>query len=315
MFDSEINNSCFYKIAMKILKMSGHIDCTEPLFTNHTPEQFLYIDNQSTVAFSNSQRMLIKSMKNISNLCALNDSVFEQKTERSIDFYSIELVCRSSLRSQIANEIHTLIDQIDVCDATVIIFFHNGSILISMSGFGEGVIISDWYLAETEMELLCDKISIVNISLRTAKSYFYDLIYSIARDYYIYPISRDEAMLSFFPINYFQESDLELINREDLEESIENALNYYLHIYGDDYVDPSIISKSNSRSDIGTELDLMLLEMDDSDELLNEEMEKELNELTSNDSEIEYEDYQYENISPEAFEDPSVMVKLLEKGI
>ena len=59
----------------------------------------------------------------------------------------------------------------------------------------------------------------------------------------------------------------------------------------------------------------MLLEMDDSDELLNEEMEKELNELTSNDSEIEYEDYQYENISPEAFEDPSVMVKLLEKGI
>ena len=90
--------------------------------------------------------------------------------------------------------------------------------------------------------------------------------------------------------------------------------------YGDDYVDyDEEIRPSTNSSDISADLDMMLLEMDmESDNLFYEddddtESEDDDFEETEESEESEPDFYEYEDVDPEIFRDPTLMVKWLNK--
>ena len=90
-------------------------------------------------------------------------------------------------------------------------------------------------------------------------------------------------------------------------------------LYGNDYVDydDSVVIK---KVDVGKELDLMLLEMDDDNgNPFNEEIEPEDN-LDEEDEFLEeetdqnnFDTYEFDDVDPEIFKDPTLMVKWLKK--
>ena len=89
----------FYIYAMKLFLNAGHVFASSPEFINHSSEQFVYFDNKFEVSFSKSQRLLLREFNNISRLF----------TENECAFFSINLITNYQNRSQVANDIHMLI--------------------------------------------------------------------------------------------------------------------------------------------------------------------------------------------------------------
>lgn len=70
------------------------------------------------------------------------------------------------------------------------------------------------------------------------------------------------------------------------------------------------------KSEINAELDMMLLEIDDVDKELGDPFDEEDGEADDEmfDEEYEKDEYEFEDIDPEIFKDPTLMVKFLEKA-
>lgn len=82
------------------------------------------------------------------------------------------------------------------------------------------------------------------MTLQTCDDYFEDFIYAIAREYYIHPISFENASYGMIPIDMLCPKatfDNEFVicdevTKEDIKETIRANLSYYETIYGNDYV-------------------------------------------------------------------------------
>ena len=222
------------------------------------------------------------------------------------------------MRSQVANDVHMLLDSIISADATIVLFRHGDNFLLSMVGFGQKSILSDWYLIEDHFEEFIEKLHIANVSIKSAKEYFFDLIYSVAREYYTYPVTREMAMYSLLPIDYFGSDTYGYVDREQIQNLINNALNFYIYQYCDDYVEQEQYRLTHERDlNVGAELDLMLLDMDDEDN--GNPFGEELEDPDEDFEDEEYrednvlDEYEFDDVDPEIFEDPTLMVKWLEK--
>jgi len=315
----------FYRFAMKLFSEAGHADASLPVFVNHSPEQVVYFDNKDSVSLSKRQREELKNFQNVSYLFTLGDELFDNNSQHQIVFYSLELICRNSMRSQVAYDVHMLLYPIIGSEATVLLCKHEDKVLLSLAGYQQESILSDWYSIEGDYEDFVEKLHIANVSLKSAREYFFDLVYSTAREYYTYSVSSEMTMYSLLPIDYFSRNEDGFIDREEIRDLIMNVLNSYLYEYGDDYVEQERYSLAKERAlNVGAELDLMLLGMEDdeNDNPFGEELDDvdEYFEVDEYSEELEHEEtekdkYEFDEINPEIFKDPTLMVKWLEKNI
>ena len=118
-------------------------------------------------------------------------------------------------------------------------------------------------------------------------------------------------MYSMLPIDYFSRIDYGYIDREEIQQMIRDALNLYLYQYGSDYVELEQKDIGDYQDlSVSSELDLILLDMDDDDENDDNPFGEELDDDYD---EIELDEYEYEDLDPELFEDPTLLVKWLER--
>ena len=157
---------------------------------------------------------------------------------------------------------------------------------------------------------------IANFSIVRGTDYFSDMIYLLARNYYQ---SGQPSTYELIPIDFISRAGVDEIDREALNQYVQDQLNAPLYEYGDDYVEYDE-SAQIQNTDIGADLDLMLLEMDDEDDNpFGEDIEPEDDlddddEFFDEDAESENKDeYEFDDIDPEIFRDPLLMVKWLNR--
>ena len=294
----------FYRYAMDLFQKSGHAIISEPVFANHSFEQFAYIDTEDTIVLSKNQRNSFSNYSNISKLFTLENDVFEITTADIITVYSAIIHSDRTARSQCAFDAHVIIQKADRSDATIVLFKHENSILVSFMGYGQDVYLSDWFSADDEY--LIERMHISNVSINSPLRYYVDFVYNLARDYYTHPVSREFAKYCSLPDDYFAKSAFDEIDREYVLEEIRKCLHQSEYEYGDDYVSQGeLISYGDINFD--KEFALIMLEM----ELEKDSSVTEASVVREVRTEKDY--YELGNINPELFRDASLMVKWLER--
>lgn len=303
---SDYDGEVFYKCAMELFSEAGHVFTSVPEFINHSPEQFVYFDNKSDVSLSKDQRALFRTFNNVSLLFSVN----------GCSFFSINLMTAKSERSQAAHDIHTMIHPFVGNDGTICLFRFDDEVMLSFIGFGCRCILSDWYPVEGSNNQLLERLSIANMSIERNVDYFTDMVYTLARNYYLYGRASTYGIL---PIDFITNAEMVGASKEELDRFIAYALAESQREYGDDYVEYDE-SLSIKEENISAELDLMLLEMDDeNDNPFGEEIESDDDYLDDdeffdeNAEAVEQDAYEFDEVDPEIFRDPTLMVKWLNK--
>ena len=178
-------------------------------------------------------------------------------------------------------------------------------------GFGYHCILSDWYPMFDPYDMLLHRLDIINMSIKSGREYFDDLVYNLAREYYI--VGTNVSAFTVLPRNVISQLERDEISREDLDEMVRDEMFAAYRQYGDDYVeyDESIPIKSD---DISSDLDLLLLDMDmeGDDNPFGEEIEE--NDIDSDEEDsLAHDIYEFDDVDPEVFKDPTLLVKLLKR--
>ncbi len=302
----EHDGESFYIYAMELFSKTGHVFASVPEVINHSPEQFCYFDNKSDVALSQNQRAMFRTFNNISRLFSFNGCVF----------FSLNILTTKRERSQAAHDIHTMIHPIIGADGTICLFRYDNEVMVSFMGFGYRCILSDWYPIEDDYERLLKRLDISNMSIEFGVDYFTDMVHVLARSYYLY---RQPSTYEILPIDFISNAEIDGLDREKLDKFIEYVLAEPQQEYGDDYVE-YYESITDKRENVSAELDLMLLEMDNEDDNpFGEEIESE-DDIFDEDESFEdnaesakKDEYEFDDVDPEIFRDPTLLVKWLNK--
>ena len=275
MSDSKLDGIDFYRDAMELFYEAGHVYTLDPEFFNHSAQEFVYFDNSTAVSIPKDQRYLLELVNNISRLFTVNHCAF----------FSANLLSAKKYRSQIAHDFHAMIHFNVGTEASIFVFRYNDEMMFSFMGYGNRCILSDWYPIIDDAGELLEKLDIANM-----------------------------------PIDFLSRFDLDPVDREQIDDYINLQVAAAERTYGDDYVDYDEDIRPNTKSsDISKDLDIMLLEMDmESDNLFDEddddtESEDDDFEETEESEESEPDFYEYEDVDPEIFRDPTLMVKWLNK--
>ena len=290
---------------MELFSKAGHVANSQPEYINHSAEQLAYFDSTTEIALSREQRNLFKLFNKVSRLFTENQCVF----------FSINLLSTKGTRSQAGHDIHTMIHPLIGTRGTVCLFRHDDEIMLSFMGFGLRCILSDWYPMNDDSGSLLEKLDIANVCISRSYDYFMDMVYILARDYYI---SGEPSIYGLLPSNFINEAGIDEVDREALDQYVQKQLIAPILKYGDDYVEYDESSRVRDVN-IGTDLDLMLLDLDDEeDNPFGEEVESDddfdEDEFFDEDSENdERDEYEFDDVDPEIFRDPTLMVKWLNR--
>ena len=181
--------------------------------------------------------------------------------------------------------------------------------MLSFIGFGYRCILSDWYPMFDPYDKLIHRLDITNMGINSGREYFDDFVYNLARGYYIF--GTNASPFAVLPINALSQLDRDEISRDDLDEIIRNEMFAIYRQYGDDYVEYNESAPTRSE-DIGSDIDLMLLDMDmeDDDNPFGEDIEDD-DFGSDEDDFLTRDEYEFADIDPEVFRDPTLLVKLL----
>ena len=308
MSDSKLDGIDFYRDAMELFYEAGHVYTLDPEFFNHSAQEFVYFDNSTDVSIPKDQRYLLELVNNISRLFTVNHCAF----------FSANLLSAKKYRSQIAHDFHAMIHFNVGTEASIFVFRYNDEMMFSFMGYGNRCILSDWYPIIDDAGELLEKLDIANMPINSGADYFIGFVDTLARPYYLaYP---EVFVHTLLPIDFLSRFDLDPVDREQIDDYINLQVAAAERTYGDDYVDYDEDIRPNTKSsDISKDLDIMLLEMDmESDNLFDEddddtESEDDDFEETEESEESEPDFYEYEDVDPEIFRDPTLMVKWLNK--
>lgn len=306
--DIEFQNQpeLFYEYAIALFVETGHTDSTEPEFSNHSAERFVYFDfGDKSMSLSSSQRDLLRSFDNVSRLFTAN----------GCEFFSINLSTMPRYRSAVAHDVHTMIHPLSGVQGTIVLFRCDECVLLSFMGFGHHCMLSDWYTIPDDDLELRDKLDIANMTILGDVDYFLDFVYILARPYYL--VEKASATFSLIPIDARARIDNGELDRDDTDRIVKEQLLAPQYEYGYDYVEYDE-QASSKKDNISADIDLMLLEIDDNDdnpfsEVLesdDEDFDEFGDEYTG---EFDLDEYGFDDVDPNIFRDPTLMVKWLKK--
>ena len=311
-----MNNMQFYEYVLPLLIEAGHVITSVPVYANHTSGETLYIDSSKDVMVSSFERELLTLIDNVSLLVDIRWAGILDELDENVQVFSITVDFPERVRSQNVAEIHHLLQQYWSCTHSIVFFKNRESYIISFADNDCSHILSDWWDIETNYYDVVERIGVENIFLETCKDYFFDFLFAIAREYYIHPISFEEAAYGLMPIDYISKSlssDFP-ISKEDVKKMIESNLVTFESLYGDDYVEPVYTGMDElvKYHNISDEIDRISFELELAEDENNDQFEYEDDEFIEDNEADIVEDYD-EDIDPAIFDDPVLMVKWLEK--
>lgn len=299
------------QFAMDLFFEAGQAESVSPIYKDHSSTQtvFFDFDNSVSLSLSDYQRLLLDRFTDVSYLFFLDDDAFKIKRNRIIKFYSAELIGTKSMRSQLAYDIHYLLHPLTGSYASVFLFKSDDMVMISIMTSHERNVLSDWYSVTTDADGLMNRLGIESVSLQSAHSYIEDLAYNVGRGYYIYPRRPEMALYTYLPTDYFVNPDYAHIDRDDTKEFINKVLYEHISQYGDDYIEKTHDTE-NTNSSINREVDLLLLSIDEDEDQGTDNLDNK----PFNEEQVDSQDeYDFGDVDPEIFKDPTLMVKWLEK--
>lgn len=302
----------------EMLHDAGHMITSVPVYTNHSASEALYIDSIKDVTTSRSERTLLMQLSNISLMAELSwPGVVEDLTE-TVHIYSITMDVSEKNRSQIVADTHRLLHQYWDCHHSIVFYKNRNQYIISFADKDQSHILSDWFDINVDYDEVVERLDTANISFESSISYYSDFIYAVARKYYLYPISVEEATYSMIPVTFVASAFgvKTEASKDDVKALAKANLLYYETLYGDDYVAPVLVGYDEQAQfrRMATELDRISFELELAAELDDEDIE-----ITIDDNDDlgefddEFGDDFDEDLDPAIFDDPVLMVKWLER--
>lgn len=296
----------FYGEAMNLYQDAGHIFTSLPIYANHTYKQVIYFDSEKPLLPDLSMTRIIEQARYISHLFDLGDSVFEIETGSQISYYSIVLGCDKKNRSKIAHDIHFLLHQSFSANLSVVLFKHENSFLMSIAGFDNDIILSDWYSYFEKYDVFVQLIHVAQLSIESTYEFVADLSYFVARECYKHPAFAKTEIYGLVPTHYFCTASPD--DREPIKDLVKRLASEEQHMDDDDYVEP-ITEYVYDLGDIDAELNMLSFELDREDGIPEAISGGDGDEF----DDIELDEYEYKDVDPEIFDDPSLMLKWFDK--
>lgn len=314
-----MDDKLFYEYVLSLLFEAGHVITPFPIYRNHTSNEALYIDSKEDVVLNRFDRGLLSLMDNVSLLADIKWPGVVDELDENVQIYSITVNFSNRCRSQSVADIHHLMQRYWNCTHSIVFFKHCEKYIVSFANNVCSHILSDWRNVGMDYDDIIDRICVGNISLTASNEYFHDFLYAVAREYYIRPISFEEASYGLMPADYITKSLASDISfsKDEIKEIIQSNLVAFETVYGDDYVEPKYtgMEELNQHHNISAEIDRISFELElnsDIDDAQLEQFDFE-EEGFEEDNDDDFFDGYDENVDPAIFDDPVLMVKWLEK--
>ena len=314
-------NTQFYEYVSMLLKESGHMVTSEPIYINHTATETLYIDSIKDVTVTRFDRELLQCIENVSLLIELTWSEVIAELSETVQIYSITVDFSDRVRSELVADIHHLLHQYWSCDHSIVFFKNRNQYIISFADKEQSHILSDWFDLNVDYDETVARLNIGCMSLANSAEYFTDFIYAVARSYYLQPISFEYASYGMMPRDYIKVG-LDAgygITKEDIKELIRCNMAVYERQYGTNYVAP-LRPDSNAHPhyhDITAELERLSFELELASDAEDDEQIVLFGFDSADDDFIEDDGFFDDldaDINDAIFDDPSLMVKWLERS-
>ena len=316
-----LDDTQFYEYILSLLTETGHVITPIPIYANHTSNEVLYFDSIKGAMATEYDRGILNLIDNVSLLSEISWSNASDNHKKTLQILSITVNFVERDRSQNVADVHDLLQKYWNCTHSIVFFKNKEKFIVSFASIKCSHILSDWYNIKTGNNDLVWRISIENMSLSTCENYFYDFMYAIAREYYIYPISFEEASYGLALTNYIinrESSDIPIV-RDDIEEIVRGNLAYYEYLYEEDYVEPIYRNNCNYIKDAYNNIDEFINYQDIIDEIDYISFELEFNEEIDEKQHEQFsfeDDFfgNYDDIDSAIFDDPILMIKWIEKN-
>ena len=314
-------NTQFHEYVSMLLKESGHMVTSEPIYINHTATETLYIDSTKDVTVTRFDRELLQCIENVSLLIELTWSEVIAELSETVQIYSITVDFSDRVRSELVADIHHLLHQYWSCDHSIVFFKNRNQYIISFADKEQSHILSDWFDLNVDYDETVARLNIGCMSLANSAEYFTDFIYAVARSYYLQPISFEYASYGMMPRDYIKVG-LDAgygITKEDIKELIRCNMAVYERQYGTNYVAP-LRPDSNAHPhyhDITAELERLSFELELASDAEDDEQIVLFGFDSADDAFIEDDGFFDDldaDINDAIFDDPSLMVKWLERS-
>ena len=314
-------NTQFHEYVSMLLKESGHMVTSEPIYINHTATETLYIDSTKDVTVTRFDRELLQCIENVSLLIELTWSEVIAELSETVQIYSITVDFSDRVRSELVADIHHLLHQYWSCDHSIVFFKNRNQYIISFADKEQSHILSDWFDLNVDYDETVARLNIGCMSLANSAEYFTDFIYAVARSYYLQPISFENASYGMMPRDYIKVG-LDAgygITKEDIKELIRCNMAVYERQYGTNYVAP-LRPDSNAHPhyhDITAELERLSFELELASDAEDDEQIVLFGFDSADDDFIEDDGFFDDldaDINDAIFDDPSLMVKWLERS-
>lgn len=314
-----MDDKLFYEYVLSLLFEAGHVITPFPIYRNHTSNEALYIDSKEDVVLNRFDRGLLSLMDNVSLLADIKWPGVVDELDENVQIYSITVNFSNRCRSQSVADIHHLMQRYWNCTHSIVFFKHCEKYIVSFANNVCSHILSDWRNVGMDYDDIIDRICVGNISLTTSNEYFHDFLYAVAREYYIRPISFEEASYGLMPADYITKSLASDISfsKDEIKEIIQSNLVAFETVYGDDYVQPKYtgMEELNQHHNISAEIDRISFELELNSDIDDAQLDQSdfEEEGFEEDNDDDFFDGYDENVDPAIFDDPVLMVKWLEK--
>lgn len=317
---STVDSGDIYKIGIDFFSLMNYPVKKLDKVVNSKLDSFLAYHMERRVQFSPYEYEYLRNIRSISGLFTLIEKDIDINNSskdfyEAIHFLTIDLICLKRDRSLYAYYITKILNKA-YAHPTFILMHHDGCIVFTSQLYDDynnensgEVYLSDWYncyCEDYEKLIKLTQISFENHSQSCMASLYKDMIYSIAREYYIYKESYEYLSYGYFvgKASYFLLDSASTI-KDHLEQSKEHY-SYYHQKYGEDYFEEEHI-------------EILLPEEDDLD--FDEFSESMLEEFVEDEDDFgDYEDDEYNSydleingLKNEDFKDPLKILDYIER--
>ena len=264
--DLFLDNESLDSIAMKFFSAIGHTCASAALYSDNDPMHFVYETLATKTALSSADRTALLFAKNMSLLFKMDNSVFDSARSTAIYYFSVDLDVPKGDRSATASEIQMIVARI-VKSRTVIFFRNESAYMLSFSTKNsdgkESAILSDWFFANSHDDCFYESLASYNFSFASAYTFYTDFCRAAARQYYIYPCSRELARYDILPSLLGSNENNDSLTREDIADMVRDILLEPVKAYGDDYIDDVNLTAYATDDSEDTDFDLLEYELEE----------------------------------------------------
>jgi len=240
-FSDTLSACNFSQGALNVFKVLGLTERDKPVYSSTSALAFAYNNLPSDLVLTSDERQTLALLAQMAHLFDITD--FDD-ADVYVCFFAVDLGIYNSSRSLNQYAVHSIIAR--TAPYCSVVIFRNGdavslSVAFCKASIVKSIFLSDWFeLSSVKINEFFLSIGMATLSSDNAIFFVNDLVYLIARDYYIRPLSSEYLR---FEMN-----------------TDEDFLGQIMLQYGDDYVSDDSVEILNGSAYLADEIDFDIIE-------------------------------------------------------